>query len=307
MGDPDFTARIWNAQTGEEIANFEQAPGRDWMFGFMHPFMPLVAVPEPLRFWNYETGDVRLFTEDFAEDSVGQWSPDGQYLYLMSFGAPDYAVYATETGERVLSSTLSGCDFVTPGTWSPDSRKIAHSCIAVGSTPLVVTDAQTGDVVRELNGHTDGVMAPAWSPDGTRLAVGSPDGTVIVWDFQGGEILTVFAGHTDWVFNQSWSPDGSRIVSGDVTGSVRIWDVDSGREVNSWHMPDRVTETLWSPLGNQIVTTGQFPVPEIRPVWQTTEDLIDYAYSCCVFRELTVDEREQFGLLHRELVAPKQS
>jgi len=31
-------------------------------------------------------------------------------------------------------------------------------------------------------------------------------------------------------------------------------------------------------------------------VWQTTEDLIDYVKECCVFRELTPEEREQFGL-----------
>jgi hypothetical protein len=31
-------------------------------------------------------------------------------------------------------------------------------------------------------------------------------------------------------------------------------------------------------------------------VWQTTDDLIEYAKECCVFRQLTPEEREQFGL-----------
>jgi hypothetical protein len=31
-------------------------------------------------------------------------------------------------------------------------------------------------------------------------------------------------------------------------------------------------------------------------VWQSTEDLIAYAYDCCVFRDLMPEEREQFGL-----------
>jgi hypothetical protein len=31
-------------------------------------------------------------------------------------------------------------------------------------------------------------------------------------------------------------------------------------------------------------------------VWQSTEELVDYAKECCVFRELTDAERVQFGL-----------
>ena len=35
---------------------------------------------------------------------------------------------------------------------------------------------------------------------------------------------------------------------------------------------------------------------EIWRVWQTHEELIEYTRECCVFRELTPEEREQFGL-----------
>ena len=37
--------------------------------------------------------------------------------------------------------------------------------------------------------------------------------------------------------------------------------------------------------------------PEVWRVWQNTEELIDYARECCVFRDLTMDEREQYGLV----------
>ena len=40
--------------------------------------------------------------------------------------------------------------------------------------------------------------------------------------------------------------------------------------------------------------SGDFPCA--KRVWQSTEELIDYAYECCVWRELTAEEREQFGL-----------
>jgi hypothetical protein len=38
---------------------------------------------------------------------------------------------------------------------------------------------------------------------------------------------------------------------------------------------------------------------QIFPTWHSTQELIDYAYECCVFRELTVEERQLFGLPER--------
>jgi len=34
----------------------------------------------------------------------------------------------------------------------------------------------------------------------------------------------------------------------------------------------------------------------IRRAWQSTQELIDYAKECCVIRDLTKEERTQFGL-----------
>jgi len=38
---------------------------------------------------------------------------------------------------------------------------------------------------------------------------------------------------------------------------------------------------------------------KIFPAWHSAQELIDYAKECCVVRELTVEEREQFGLPSR--------
>ena len=43
-------------------------------------------------------------------------------------------------------------------------------------------DAQTGEEGRTLKGHTGPVVSVAWSPDGSRLASFSADGTVKVWE-----------------------------------------------------------------------------------------------------------------------------
>ena len=74
-----------------------------------------------------------------------------------------------------------------------------------------------------LAGHTDLVMFAAWSPDGSRLATASWDGTARIWDTTG-QTIDALEGHADNVWCVAWSADGSRLAttSGDLT--VRIWD-----------------------------------------------------------------------------------
>lgn len=81
-----------------------------------------------------------------------------------------------------------------------------------------------------LDGHTEAVLAVAFSPDGRHLASGAGDATVRFWDL-GTE--TPIRGvpetrHSSWVLALAWSPDGSLVASGDMKGQVQLWDGRSG-------------------------------------------------------------------------------
>ena len=79
-----------------------------------------------------------------------------------------------------------------------------------------------------------------------------------------------------------------------------VWEVDTGEVVMSWEMQGLLAggfnDTEWSPDGQYVVIHGTGDIPYIKRAWKSTEDLIDYAYKCCVWRELTAEERAQFGL-----------
>jgi WD40 repeat protein len=77
---------------------------------------------------------------------------------------------------------------------------------------------------------------------------------------------------------------------------VRVWDTTTGEEYYSFRAPDFVLSVDWSPDGKHLVTSGHFNTPVVLRVWPSTEELIEYAYDCCVTRELTAEEREQLGL-----------
>ncbi|MBV7338081.1 hypothetical protein KFU94_59620 [Chloroflexi bacterium TSY] len=66
----------------------------------------------------------------------------------------------------------------------------------------------------------------AWSPDGTKLAIGSYDGTVHIWDVETLKPLGRLFGHTTSAVDVAWSPDSKRIVSASWDGTIRVWDAE---------------------------------------------------------------------------------
>ena len=74
-----------------------------------------------------------------------------------------------------------------------------------------------------LQGHTDAVIAAAFSPDGTRIVTASYDKTARVWNAASGRSLMVLQGHTDGVIAAAFSPDGTRIVTASYDNTARVW------------------------------------------------------------------------------------
>src|SRR5205807_344080 len=90
---------------------------------------------------------------------------------------------------------------------------------------------QTEGTPLTLRGHTNGVIAVSYSPDGMRLASASGDHTVKVWDARSGAELLALRGHTGSVNAVSYSPDGTRLATASGDQTVKVWDARSGAEL----------------------------------------------------------------------------
>ncbi|RKU11257.1 hypothetical protein C6503_18955 [Candidatus Poribacteria bacterium] len=62
--------------------------------------------------------------------------------------------------------------------YSPDGTRLA---VASG-IGIWLYDAQTGEELDWLTGHTDRVLSVAFSPDGSMLASASTNGTLLLWE-----------------------------------------------------------------------------------------------------------------------------
>jgi WD40 repeat protein len=100
--------------------------------------------------------------------------------------------------------------------FSPDGRRLASGA---WDHTVAVWDADSGERLLVLTGHSGEVNAVAYSPDGRRLASGAEDWTVAVWDASSGQRLATLALDGP-IASVAWHPDGCSLVAGDVGGNV---------------------------------------------------------------------------------------
>jgi Tol biopolymer transport system component len=195
------------------------------------------------------------------------WSPDGRRLALAYVAYDDGA--QTGTTWILLLDVRSG-DLSTlagPGdiyqvrmygelSWRPDGAQLAASMFSITgeSATLDLVDAQTGETLREGVAQIDDqtssypyVTAPAYSPDGSRLACLQTSLDMEAGEFTmsrlaivpSGEdrVIVVAEAKDGTLFDRpSWSPDGGWLASGRSSGRrsriVLFSAENGGREID---------------------------------------------------------------------------
>lgn len=147
---------------------------------------------------------------------------------------------------------------------SPDGTRLAMSSYQQPTANdgdcgmLRLYDTTTGKPIWVAKHHGDTAGSLAWSPDGSRIAMGGWTVLAVV-DAGNGELLTKNSGDysTGWIHNIAWNPTGDQVALAHFNHTVRLIDVQEGRELNVLvgHTGD-VRAVSWSPDGNRIASGG---------------------------------------------------
>jgi WD40 repeat protein len=314
MGVMDGVVREWDVETGKQLralepvqdALYEVAFSPDGQYFLTHED-PCIEGQDVVLVWDYAQGKIIntipvVSRENGAFVRDAAWSPDGKRIAAVT-NTGLAKVYDAFTGQELISFTGHPPGIFLIGlAWSRDGKWIGTAAIA--NDPRVrIWDAQTGQERMKLE-HQEAANSIAWSPAGDRICTGAgslesggTDNVIRLWDAKTGQLQRVIYGHAMAVWRCGWSPDGQRVFSVSQDGTTRIWDAATGAELLRLPTPTKWGEDgFWSPTGKYLATIGDEQPARLWRVWQSTQELIDYARQCCVLRDLTAKEREQFGL-----------
>jgi WD40 repeat protein/transcriptional regulator with XRE-family HTH domain len=112
---------------------------------------------------------------------------------------------------------------------SPDGRTFLAT--VVKQEKVFLGDLQTGEIIRQFEGHHGAVVNAVFSPDGDTALSASKDGTLILWNVGTGALIRHFEGHTGEVLSVAFSPNGRTALSGGADKTLILWDVQTGQIV----------------------------------------------------------------------------
>jgi len=222
----DETARVWDAPTGETIAELRGHAGQVSSASFSPDGRRVVTASsdKTARVWDAVTGEtIAEMIGHAGQVWSASFSPDGRRVVTASQDETA-RVWDAATGE-IIAELRGHAGQVSSASFSPDGRRVVT---ASSDKTARVWDAVTGETVVELRGHAGFVWPASFSPDGRRVVTASSDKTARVWDAVTGETVVELRGHAGQVWSASFSPDGRRVVTGSRDRTSRVWDVATG-------------------------------------------------------------------------------
>lgn len=305
-GSQDGIARIWDASSGNKIDEIKAHDNYITQVAWSPTGEQLATASndDTAIIWDAVTGELMHVLGGYRDDVAGlSWSPDGKEVAAVSLDA-GVDIWDAINGKRVSSFT-GHREQVWDVAWSPNGEYIATDSLdgttrvwepasgmqlyefqnnleearvlnsidwsPSGDQLLMMGAAynQMWDLTEQpprLIGHTRGVNAAQWSPDGKWIATASLDGTARIWEAASGELVAALE-HPGGVEDLAWSPNSTHLATTSRGGSIGVWEVAS-KSFQQLSNPDGYIFNYlsWSPYEDRIAATSE--VDLVGVIWE---------------------------------------
>ncbi|HOM18548.1 MAG TPA: WD40 repeat domain-containing protein, partial [Thermoguttaceae bacterium] len=268
-GSGDKTAVLWNARTFKPIHVFEAHSETVLSVAFSRDGKEILTASrdKDAILWDATTGQSNGIFSSEAAVVKAIFSPHGPKVLTASTDG-QLKLWNALLGK--LIKTFSYASQITSAAFDAEGRWILVSFL--GRPDAILLDAERGTEIRSFRGHTDSIHSVAFSPDNSKIATASGDGTCRLWDpLSGRQIAQLW--HLQegrWFILTSegyFDYDGSR----ETLELIRYRDPATGQllppdRTRQFHSPDLVRQALQGPNGKtkEKASTGASKPEEIH-------------------------------------------
>lgn len=237
-GSADFTAKIWDAITGDEIHSL---PHRHIVksvdFSSNDNLLLTASNEKIIRIYdvNNINSDPQMFTGHSDNIRHVAFCSSDQQRFVSN--SDDKTVRFWDRRANIETSKLTFDEIPNGIEVSPD-KSVLSIC---SGTNVTYFDLNSMNKIAEFQVPTQ-VYTATLHPDKNVFVCGGEDFVIYKYDFKTGEQLEAFKAHFGAVHCVRFSPDGELYASGSEDGTLRLWQNTIGKTYGLWKFVDEKDE-----------------------------------------------------------------
>ena len=278
---------LYDAHTGSEIARLNEKPRDIRTIAFSSDGKKLISADSEgeVQMWDIFTTKLLSTFQGPRKitNSVSAVSVDRIKLANKQHGNIHLWEFGNETLQPIVTDIKSDSGFghSTVMALSPNAMLFATAMWETDENHRIrVWDANTGNLLFVLEGHTRWIRTLAFSLDSKTLASGDERQRIRLWNMDTGNLSATLKVPTGSFHALAFSPNGKLLASGRSDGTIQLWNASTekqgGLSALRAYVPtltlkahkSRVSTIAFSSDGKMLITASLFD-KNIR-AWDTT-------------------------------------